>query len=186
MHLFLQKDYSSSSSSSSPSMAAPVIHIHYNYYIVDKNMLSQLQAQNLMPGVLIGAPLWGVLGMEHPYSQRGEGGCLVTSRLTLAAWRDCGGREGACLCLFFVLLWEERCSAFSLFVRHICVAHLGDCVCVCVCVHVCVWGGETGLSEAGGSFSCVIRSWGVGGWVGVCVRSLAECVCRAGVPQYRV
>jgi hypothetical protein len=48
-----------SSSSSSSSMAAPVIHNHYNYYIVDKNMLSQLQAQNLMPGVLIGAPLIG-------------------------------------------------------------------------------------------------------------------------------
>jgi hypothetical protein len=47
------------SSSSSSSMAAPVIHNHYNYYIVDKNMLSQLQAQNLMPGVLIGAPLIG-------------------------------------------------------------------------------------------------------------------------------
>ncbi len=48
-----------------------------------------------------GGGVWGVPGMEHPYSQRGEGGCLVRSRLTLIAWRDRGGREGACFVLFF-------------------------------------------------------------------------------------
>jgi hypothetical protein len=35
-------------------------------------------------------------------SGRGEGGCLQTSRLTLTAWKYCGGREGVCSCLFFV------------------------------------------------------------------------------------
>jgi hypothetical protein len=45
--------------------------------------------------------LWGVPG---PSSQRGGGRCPWTSRMMLAAWRHCGGREGVCLCLFFVLL----------------------------------------------------------------------------------
>ncbi len=72
--------------------------------------------------------------------------------------------------------WRE---GGCMFVLVFCFAVGGEVFCLfSLC---CPWK----QAAAGGSFSCVISSWGVGRWVGVCVGSLAVCVYRAGVPRYR-
>ncbi len=94
-------------------------------------------------------------------------------------------REGGCV-FMLVFCFAVGGEVLSLLlVGHIFVACLGDCVCVCVCA--CAWGRQGCQKQvaAGGSFLHVISSCGVGRWVGVCVGSLAVCVCGAGVPQYR-